>query len=105
MRRSFEERPALKAARDLLLRIEEVAEGASFEDWELDEFEKRWMLTPAVFWEYATIAGEDHADFEDRLRDAIGSFKDIHAIAERASQRAGAKVRRNWHVLLARPSR
>jgi hypothetical protein len=79
LRRIFKARPALKAARELLLQIEEVGSWAGYEDWELDEYEKCWVVTPAVFWEYATIAGEDRADFENRLKGGIETFKAILA--------------------------
>ncbi|MCK1620802.1 hypothetical protein IVA96_30375 [Bradyrhizobium sp. 159] len=79
LRRIFKERPALKAARDLLLKIEEVAEWASHEDWALDEFEQRMILRPAMFWEYARIAGEDFIEFGNRLRRAIETFNVILA--------------------------
>lgn len=79
LRRILRERPALKAARDVLLKIEEVADWAHAEDWALDENEKCRLLRPAVFWDYATIAGEDRADFENRLRACIETFKTILA--------------------------
>ncbi|MEZ2147953.1 hypothetical protein AAE026_37635 [Bradyrhizobium sp. DN5] len=79
MRRIFNERPALKSASDLLFLIEGIADGGWYVDGELDEIEKRWMLMPAVFWEYAMIIGEDPDDFEDTLKHCIGTFEDILA--------------------------
>ncbi|MTV16763.1 MULTISPECIES: hypothetical protein [Bradyrhizobium] len=85
LRRLFNERPALKAASDLLFQIEGIADGGWYLDGELNEFEERWMLMPAVFWEYAMIVGEDPDDFEGRLKHCIQTFEEILA-AKRKEQ-------------------
>ncbi|MHC2415544.1 hypothetical protein ACVJGC_008135 [Bradyrhizobium diazoefficiens] len=88
LRRIFKERPALKAASDLLLQIEEIAEGGWYVDGELNEFEKRWMLMPAVFWEYAMIVGEDPDDFEHRLKVCFQTFEGILAAKPKEQSQA-----------------
>jgi len=79
LRRIFKERPALKAARELLWKIEEVSYCTTYEEWELEQYEERAIVTPAAFWEYLTIAGEDGADFQGKLKDGIETFKAILA--------------------------
>ncbi|QHP69815.1 hypothetical protein EI171_22465 [Bradyrhizobium sp. LCT2] len=89
LRRIFKERPALKSARELLLKIEEVADWSNCEDWALDENEKCRLLRPAVFWEYAAIAGEDRASFENRLRACMETFQAILAAIPKEQSQAG----------------
>lgn len=79
LRRIFKKRPALKAARELLWKIEAVSYCTRYEDGELELFGEHTIVTPAVFWEYLAIAGQDGADFEDSLKGGIETFKAILA--------------------------
>ncbi|MET3364255.1 hypothetical protein [Bradyrhizobium ottawaense] len=89
LRRIFRKRPALKVARELLWKIEAVSYCTRYEDWELELFGESTIITPAVFWEYLAIAGQDGADFEDSLKGGIETFKAILAAMPKEAVQGG----------------
>jgi hypothetical protein len=79
LRRIFKRRPALNEARELLWEIQRVAYCTTYDECDLKNYEECVIVTPALFWEYLSIAGEDKADFADTLRAAIKTLKAILA--------------------------
>lgn len=85
IRRALKEKPKLEVARDLTSSIYDLAGAFHYEDFsELEEHER---VKPATFWEYLTVAGEDHAEHAEMLDNAIKNLKAIRQAMPRPSQK------------------
>jgi hypothetical protein len=79
MRAALKERPLLRVIKDLLPDIWRVAYCTTFDEYDLKQFEEGELVTPATYWEYLSLAGEDHGERTEELELAIKTLKAILA--------------------------